>query len=284
MANKAKSDAESTALSASAASINTVSVTIKTLRVGTRQCTQAVFRQLPIQEFIDQETVELKGRVWGWINYNPDGLPEEKQFIYQHGNTLCRCPFYVRDILELDTRRQWPAPFERLYSAYQSAAENWILARAVEGMLEFDPIYVSSWGLQKDQEPLTFTVHEHPEFRKFYIAIGQDRVLNSDVLEAVQESVYPHWLPKQQLAEHQDPADAEKYRELLTDSRLAEQRSRNRKRLSKLLAKRTNRSDNSPATILASMADIAQQASSYIRRWNTLMSELRGIEQLYIAV
>ena len=284
MAKKAKSQGEPISLSASTASINTASVTIKTLRVDNRQLTQAVFRQLPVQELINQETIELKGRVWGWVNYNPDGPSENRQFIQQQGEKLCRCPFHVRDILELDTQQKWPAPFAQLHSAYQCAAENWILARAIEGKLEFEPIYCEMWGLAREQRPLVLTVHEHPEFWKFYVAIGHDRELNARVLEAVQESVYPHWFLEQRLADGRDTADAERYRDRLTASGLAQQRSRHRQTLSEFLAKRTNESDNTAAKFLASMAGIAQQASSYIRRWNALMSELRQAEQLYIAV
>jgi hypothetical protein len=142
-------------LSASTASINTASVTIKTLRVDNRQLIQAVFRQLPVQELTNQETIELKGRVRGWVNYNPDGPSENRQFIQQQGEKLCRCPFHVRDILELDTQQKWPAPFAQLHSAYQCAAENWILARAIEGKLEFEPIYGEMWALQENRGHLS---------------------------------------------------------------------------------------------------------------------------------
>jgi hypothetical protein len=91
------------ALDAASATITTASVTIRTLRVGTKQLTQAVFRQLPSRNLVDSEKVELKGTVWGWVNFTPaDEKPKAEyddvptQFVAQFGEELCRCPFVVR--------------------------------------------------------------------------------------------------------------------------------------------------------------------------------------------
>lgn len=81
-----------------------------------------------------------------------------------------------------------------------------------------------------------------------------------------------------------DRRDAAEYKKALADPRLSERTSRYRDELSKLLAARTKQIDNAPAKLLASRDEIARQAVSYIKRWNSLMEQLREIEQLYIAV
>lgn len=81
------------ALSANEATITTATVNIRTLRVGTKQLTQSVFRQLPKRVLIDYEAIKLLGTVWGWVNYTPaDRESDFRQFVAQFGDELCRCP------------------------------------------------------------------------------------------------------------------------------------------------------------------------------------------------
>jgi hypothetical protein len=43
-------------------------VTIRVLTVGSKQITQALYRQLPDRYIIDRKTGQLRGTPWGWIN------------------------------------------------------------------------------------------------------------------------------------------------------------------------------------------------------------------------
>jgi hypothetical protein len=49
--------------------LSTLSVEVKAIRVGKKQVTQAVFRQLEKRECFDRETLERHGTIWGWVNY-----------------------------------------------------------------------------------------------------------------------------------------------------------------------------------------------------------------------
>jgi hypothetical protein len=58
------------------ASLSTVSIEVKVLRIGKKQMTLAVFRQLPKRELID-EAGNIVGVPWGHVNYHQD-CPEEE--------------------------------------------------------------------------------------------------------------------------------------------------------------------------------------------------------------
>jgi hypothetical protein len=101
---------------AKSAEITTASVTIKTLRVNGRPLTLGTFRRLPRRDLIDEDKVELLGGVWGWVNYNPDGGPHERQFVVQFGEELCRCPVTIRD-LSRSNESQWTADYVERWNA-----------------------------------------------------------------------------------------------------------------------------------------------------------------------
>jgi hypothetical protein len=93
-------DDDSLVLNAAAASMTTKTVTIRTLRVGAKQLTQSVFRQLPRRELIKESLPEptFAGTPWGWVNNSADGvLGGSTQFIAQFGDELCRCTVRVED-------------------------------------------------------------------------------------------------------------------------------------------------------------------------------------------
>lgn len=60
-------------LTAHEATIQTVQVEIQTMRVGKKQVTQSLFRQLPHARLLDAKTVQLRGVPWGHVNYWWDG-------------------------------------------------------------------------------------------------------------------------------------------------------------------------------------------------------------------
>jgi hypothetical protein len=57
------------------ATIKTATVEIKTLRIGAKQMTLSVFRQLPEKHIIDREDRDffLRGEPWGLVNYFKEG-------------------------------------------------------------------------------------------------------------------------------------------------------------------------------------------------------------------
>jgi hypothetical protein len=75
-----------------AACHTTAAVSIKTLRVSSRQLTIGTFKQLQVRELVDEERVELQGVVWGWVNYRFDPHSRARPFVAQFGEMLCRCP------------------------------------------------------------------------------------------------------------------------------------------------------------------------------------------------
>lgn len=82
-------------LRAEDARIVTATVSIQTMKVGRKQVTQSLFKQLPEEELFNKETCELNAdAIWGWVSYRWGGMPERtKQFVIQKGARLFRCPF-----------------------------------------------------------------------------------------------------------------------------------------------------------------------------------------------
>lgn len=83
-----------------AASVATISVTIQALKIGRKQMTQSVFRQLKDEAPYDLENLKLKGVVWGWVNYHW-GICEvrygHRHLVWQLGDELRRATV-VRDL------------------------------------------------------------------------------------------------------------------------------------------------------------------------------------------
>lgn len=92
-------------------------VTIQTLRVGKKQVTQSVFRQLEPRTLLDRETGELHGVLWGRVNHywgqhkDKDRNPlEHPHVVWRSGDKLYRdlipkrgwgLPRLVEDVLRL---------------------------------------------------------------------------------------------------------------------------------------------------------------------------------------
>jgi len=79
------------------ATVQTAQVTINVIRVGTKQVTQAMFRQIPYKELIDWDTFTLRGTPWGVVRYwwegCRDGMGDGRtgmHILWQDGETLHR--------------------------------------------------------------------------------------------------------------------------------------------------------------------------------------------------
>jgi len=119
------------ALTVQNAEINTASITIRTLQVEGRQVTMGVFRQLPVENIIDGNSLTLKGVGWGHVNYLMDDSYDYRcsdktiHLVWQHGNELRRC--YVHQTMKVP-----PFQFEKLPdNATTERLEHWA-KRALE--------------------------------------------------------------------------------------------------------------------------------------------------------
>jgi hypothetical protein len=104
-------------ITAAQASVTTITVEIRTLRVGAKQMTLAVFRQLPRGN-------EITGPMWGWVNYHPDNCADDgpdRHVVWQDGDELRRA--WVAEPLGLSTMRVCPA----------NVGEGWVAAAVLEG-------------------------------------------------------------------------------------------------------------------------------------------------------
>lgn len=82
------------ALEARNAQITTCTVEIQTLRIGNRQLTQSVFKQLQKEDLVDPVAVLLEGEVWGWVNFDLSH-PNHRNFIFQKDGRLYRSEFWI---------------------------------------------------------------------------------------------------------------------------------------------------------------------------------------------
>jgi hypothetical protein len=60
-------------ISTAEAKVLTATIAVKVIRLGKRQLTQAVFKQLPTRHIINPEKFTLRGKPWGVVNYHWDG-------------------------------------------------------------------------------------------------------------------------------------------------------------------------------------------------------------------
>ncbi len=77
--------------------IKTLAIEVKVMKIGKRQVTLAVFRQLPSENLIDRNTGKLRGIPWGRVNYHVDCSAVEDYHIHvvwQKGNELRKSVVY----------------------------------------------------------------------------------------------------------------------------------------------------------------------------------------------
>lgn len=106
------------------ATVQTVQVEIKALKVGKKQVTMGLFRQLPYQDLLDVETLQLRGVPWGHVNYwwENDGCSWHQgprlHVVWQRGDELRRAAVHQEP-----DRGQMVAFREQL----QNAVDDWFL-------------------------------------------------------------------------------------------------------------------------------------------------------------
>ena|SRR5258706_5945878 len=84
-------------LSVHEATVHTVTVQIRTLTIGPKQMTLAVFRQLIDEILLAYVGAELRGTPWGTVNYHPDkmcdDLGQHFHVVWQKGDELRKDTF-----------------------------------------------------------------------------------------------------------------------------------------------------------------------------------------------
>ncbi|MFE7803992.1 hypothetical protein ACFU51_04860 [Streptomyces sp. NPDC057430] len=100
-------------------SIETATVQIQTLNIGSKQMTLSIFRQL-IEEPAISAVGRIQGKPWGTVNYHPDRCDDAKEHlhvVWQSGDQL---------------RRSFVRPPERAYLRHPLVSE-FVTARIYEG-------------------------------------------------------------------------------------------------------------------------------------------------------
>lgn len=71
------------------------SVSIKALRVGTKQFTQTLFKQLPVADsVIDCETGLIAGDIWGRVILPQEWDGEREYLLWEYDGRLCQCAMF----------------------------------------------------------------------------------------------------------------------------------------------------------------------------------------------
>lgn len=120
-------------ISAEEASINVASVEVKTLVLGRKQMTLSVFRQLPSDDVIDPDSLDLAGTPWGRVNYFWAGCgsdAEHLHIVWQRDKEL------FRSCVSPDARN-W-AGWQRRRSDFFEASYQYVLERLAD---DFDDGY-----------------------------------------------------------------------------------------------------------------------------------------------
>lgn len=78
------------------ATVHTMSINVKVMKIGKKQVTQAIFKQLPEQSIFEADvgSLTLRGVPWGLVKYSYKETPSfcTGYLVWQNGETLYRCP------------------------------------------------------------------------------------------------------------------------------------------------------------------------------------------------
>lgn len=281
-------------LSAESASINTATITIRTVQVGKKQMTQSVFRQLPEAPMVDEEKIELLGVPWGWVNYRWGDIDERTtHFIHQIGGRLYRCAFLIcsskdfrpwgssdmNDDYCMDDNR-WngaPWPFHVYQYTYCRLADALHSARIIEGWRpekKDDAFHIrgklSPWVVTyQSNEVFTCKYVSHPNPNDEYDRSGG--LPERHKLRALMEDPFvPDGSYSPDIQEDHRKRHEENVTYVLT-----------------FLKNTIARACDSVVTaseVETRLKTTVDQARDYRLRWDTLMDKLRTVEQLFIAV
>jgi hypothetical protein len=259
------------------ATIATVSVTIQAIQVSKRQMTQSVFRQLPAANLIDETNVRLLGIPWGWVNYRWGDIPESHtNFIFQAGTRLFRNAFRIRTSSTFpnsDSREQ-PHRYRSLLGEALKRRRLRAYVRLLGGAALDDP----EWKGGCIEYDLSDEIGHQgnlglgDEARAFLNSSRNYREHVSDMKQ--DEGKAERWAGKHR----DDRARLERLRVALEKSRVA---------LDGEVRRGFGLTPGEPIPCLDEIDRSADHVHSAIRdyccRWDLLMDQLHGVEQLFIA-
>jgi hypothetical protein len=259
-------------LETSEASITTASVTIRTLRVNSRQLTLATFRQLPCRELVDERMATLQAKVWGWVNYSPPGEnPKATQFVAQFENRLYRSPIILRQLPD----DWWTRHLTDLNDRYVREAWNGVRALAVNEPEGLNDRFITTYPYGYEREELCFAIKDRLPFKPL--------TFNGHRLDGM-----PGYHDFRLMETIAKPCARKEYQEIdgnevSVEIPPEEVKARAIASLSKRLLDEEAMLYTSSEQLNARLDQMAGEAADYVNRWNTLMQELKSYEQLYIA-
>lgn len=118
--------------------ISTATITIKALQVGKKQMTQSVFRQLPTADLVNDSDIDLNGVPWGWVNYLNDRGGRSYVFqdgtrLFRD-TVVIRTGEWLRNCYSVtDYPYHRPAWLENLRTRFRLLADAWLLASLLDG-------------------------------------------------------------------------------------------------------------------------------------------------------
>jgi hypothetical protein len=278
------------------ATISTATITIRALNVGKKQMTQSVFRQLPEAVLVDEEKITLTGIPWGWINYRWGDIGEDyTNFVFQVGTRLFRCAFRIRDC---KTERGGPSTravcllAEHADSLREERAYLQVLAGSTRDDFRWwhdrvtvivpDDVF-GSGSFDPDQKMKNVLVEAATPDR-----LREDRARTATrIASRKYEDVYSQQGYLIQSAEHMrigDQDELDRLNRMIAESpvRLAAAMDEFRA----MVREKFEGSGNLPTIgeVDRRIEGAEARIRDYRRRWDDLMEQLRGVEQLFIAV
>ena len=126
--------AEDKQLTVHNASVTTMSVEVKALKIGARQVTQGIFRQL-IEEPLIAEDGTLNGNPWGYVTWHPDKCDRDREhwhIVWQNGTELRRSTVATTPAFDPHGHRYAPVPFQcdEAEDCLDGAVREWLLGRS----------------------------------------------------------------------------------------------------------------------------------------------------------
>lgn len=128
-----------TQLTTETATITTAAIEIRTLTIGRKQVTLAVFRQLREEPLIAEDGT-LNGVPWGAVNYHPDKCGDDRlkhwHIVWQRGDELLRSRVYDKPSFDLPWASDWAPEGTQVFwpdvaGAYvEMWAREWLHGRA----------------------------------------------------------------------------------------------------------------------------------------------------------
>ena len=147
--------------------ISTATVDIQVMRIGAKQMTLAVFRQLPEMDIFTRHGM-LLAPPWGWINYDREG--RKKPFVFSYEGVLYRYKINLEPYGELTVK-----PEVKQDSSYVPPVPTgkWIIAWSSSQWQyrEIDWIFSSKDAAQFHLNNRLFAVDELKEAPQLFIGV-----------------------------------------------------------------------------------------------------------------